>query len=203
MNRYLLRLQAIPRLAYHKLVNIRYWLIARNLAKAGRGFRIGKDSIVMGGQYIQIGDGFIAHSRTRLEAYDHYRGTHYQPKLVIGNNVSMGYDCHIGVIDAIEIADHVMLASKVYITDHFHGSTELEDLKIPPIERALFSKGRVVIEENVWIGEGVVILPNVRVGKGAVVGANAVVTRDVPPYAIVAGVPAKIVRMHDTTEVAR
>lgn len=171
--------------------------VARRLALAGEHFRIGKDSIVIGGEYIRIGDGFIAHARTRLEAYGYYRGIHYSPRLVIGNNVSMGYDCHIGAINSIEIADNVMLASKVYITDHFHGNTGLEDLQVPPAERTLYSKGPVIIEENAWIGESAVILPNVRIGRGAVVGANAVVTRDVPQYSIVAGVPARVISRRD------
>lgn len=172
---------------------IRSRWFAGSFAFVGRNFRIGKDSVVIGGKYIHIGHEFIAHSRTRLEAYGFYRGIHYQPKLKIGDNVSMGYDCHIGIINSVEIGDNVMLASKVYITDHFHGNAEPESLFIPPSERVLFSKGPVVIEEDAWIGEAVVIMPNVRIGKGAVVGANAVVTRDVPRYSIVAGVPARVI----------
>ena len=60
--------------------------------------------------------------------------------------------------------------------------------------RAHRSSKRVTIGNDVWIGHGAVILPGVSIGTGAVIGANAVVTKDVPPYMIVAGVPAKILR---------
>jgi acetyltransferase-like isoleucine patch superfamily enzyme len=58
----------------------------------------------------------------------------------------------------------------------------------------VFSKGPVIIEDGVWIGEGACVLPGVRVGRFAIVGANAVVTRDVPPYTVVGGVPARPIR---------
>jgi acetyltransferase-like isoleucine patch superfamily enzyme len=85
----------------------------------------------------------------------------------------------------------------VFITDHYHGTTGADDLAIPPLERKLFFKGPVVIEENVWIGEGVAIMPDVTIGKGSVIGANAVVTKSVPPLSVVAGAPAKVIRTNN------
>ena len=55
---------------------------------------------------------------------------------------------------------------------------------------------------DVWIGDGAVVMPGVKIGTGAVVGANAVVTRDVPPYAVVAGLPAKILRYRFPAEIS-
>lgn len=55
-------------------------------------------------------------------------------------------------------------------------------------------KGSVIIEDDVWIGANSVVLPGVKIGKGAIVGAGAVVTKSVPPYAIVCGVPAKVIK---------
>ena len=52
----------------------------------------------------------------------------------------------------------------------------------------------MIIEDNVWIGEGVVIMPNVRIGRNAIVGANAVVTKDVPADCVVGGIPARVIR---------
>ena len=63
-----------------------------------------------------------------------------------------------------------------------------------PLKRPLVSKGGVVIGDNVWICDNVCILSGVTIGNGAVVAANAVVTHDVPPYTMVAGVPAKVIK---------
>lgn len=57
--------------------------------------------------------------------------------------------------------------------------------------------GDIVIEEDAWIGAGAIILPNIHIGEGAIVGAGSVVTKDVPAHAIVAGNPAKLIRMID------
>lgn len=63
------------------------------------------------------------------------------------------------------------------------------------------SKGSIIIEDDVWIGERALILSGVRIGKGAVVGAGSVVTKDVPPYAIVGGVPAKVIKYRFSEEI--
>jgi len=94
----------------------------------------------------------------------------------------------------VEIGNNVLIASKVYIADHSHGDTSLAHLSLPPVCRPLFSKGKVIIEDDVWIGEGAAILPGVVIGRGAIIGTNAVVTKDVDPYTVVGGVPARIIK---------
>lgn len=148
-----------------------------------------------GARYISIGDRFSAGRRNRIEAWEAYGSQRFEPRIVIGNNVAMNNDCHIGAIGRIEIGDNVLLASRVFITDHAHGNASgRDDLLLGPAQRPLCTKGSVVIGQDVWIGEGAVVLGGVRIGRGAVVGANAVVTRDVPPYAVVGGAPAKIIK---------
>jgi acetyltransferase-like isoleucine patch superfamily enzyme len=63
-----------------------------------------------------------------------------------------------------------------------------------PMMRPLISKGKVIIGDNVWIGEGAMILPNVHIGEGAIIAANSVVTKDIPAYSIAVGIPAKIIK---------
>ena len=63
-----------------------------------------------------------------------------------------------------------------------------------PLERNIVSKGEVNIGDNVWIGDKVTILPGVHIGDWAVIGANAVVVKDVRPYTVVGGNPAKIIK---------
>ena len=64
----------------------------------------------------------------------------------------------------------------------------------PPRSRTIYSKGPVIIGENVWIGENVCILPGVTIGKGTVIGAGAVVTKDIPPFSVAGGNPARIIK---------
>lgn len=65
------------------------------------------------------------------------------------------------------------------------------------------TKGDIVVEDDVWIGESALVLSGVRIGQGAVVAAGAVVTKDVPPYAIVGGVPAKVIKYRFTEEICK
>ncbi len=156
---------------------------------------VDRHSLVTNPQFISIGEGFNALHHLRLDAIDRYMGKAYTPSIVIGDNVSFNSDCHIGAIDRITIGNNVLLASRVYISDHFHGEISSEALAVIPILRDLYSKGPVVIGDNVWIGEGACILPGVTVGRNAIIGANAVVTKDVPENAVVGGIPAKIIKM--------
>jgi len=94
------------------------------------------------------------------------------------------------LLKKIIVGDNVLIASKVYITDHDHGSITKEDLLIHPAQRSLV----VYIDDDVWIGEGVIILKGVTIGKGAVIGAGSVVTKSVPSYSLILGVPAKVVK---------
>ena len=161
----------------------------------GRNSSIPKESIIKNPQYISIGDNFHSLYNLRIEAWDNYQKEHYQPEIVIGNDVCLNSDVHIGCIHKVHIGNGVLMASRIYISDHSHGEITKEALLLPPVQRQLISKGPVIIEDNVWLGEGVCIMPGVTVGKNAIVGANAVVTKDVPPNSVVAGIPARVIRI--------
>lgn len=140
--------------------------------------------------------------RCRIELYHSYSNQKFNPLLWIGANVSMENDCHIGVVDRVELHDGVMFGSRVFVSDHAHGDTDGSTMEMRPVQRPLYSKGPVIIERNAWIGEGAAIMPGVRIGEGAIVGANAVVTRDVPPKTIVGGAPARIIKTIPSAEPA-
>ncbi|MBI5750778.1 MAG: acyltransferase [Hydrogenophilales bacterium] len=84
-----------------------------------------------------------------------------------------------------------MIAQAVTIRDTDHG---FDDVSIPMKSQGINTRP-VKIEDDVWIGHGAIILRGVTIGAGAVVAAGALVNKDVPPYAIVGGVPAKVIRM--------
>lgn len=150
---------------------------------------------IAGGQYIELGDGVVLAKDCRLEAIDEWRGERLSPRMVLGNNVILNPLCHIGCINEISIGDHTTIAQRTYITDHLHGESVYEQMQLPPRHRPLYSKGKVVIGECVSIGENCAILPGVTIGSHSIIGANSVVTKDVPPYSIVAGVPAKVLKI--------
>jgi acetyltransferase-like isoleucine patch superfamily enzyme len=147
-----------------------------------------------GGKYIKIGKNFHASYRLRIEAWDRYKDTSFTPSILIGDNVSFSDNCHIGAINLIQIGNNVLFGSNVYVTDHFHGTSNSSDINVHPLERDLFSKGSVIIEDDVWIGDGVCIMPDVKIGRSCIVGANSVVTKSFPSNCVIAGVPAKIIK---------
>ncbi|WPO79525.1 acyltransferase [Flavobacterium sp. KACC 22761] len=167
---------------------------SKQFNQIGKNFFIMKPFYLHGEKYISIGENFNCGLRFRLEAIDEYSGLKFNPKIVIGDNVRINHDCHVGAINQITIGNGVLLASKVFITDHYHGKIDTDSILCSPFERPLYSKGPVEIKDNVWIGEGVVILPNVTIGQNTIIGANAVVTKSIPPNSVVGGNPAKIIK---------
>lgn len=151
---------------------------------------------VRGRARMRIGPRFTTGVGLRLDAW----GDAPEPCLIIGRDVEVNDHVHIGAIERVQIGDNVLIASRVYISDHDHGVYDRPDPAsapdAPPGKRPVVSRP-VVIEDNVWIGEQVCILSGVTIGKGAIVGAGSVVIRDVPPASIVVGNPARCVRRFD------
>ncbi|MGD0200502.1 MAG: acyltransferase [Bryobacteraceae bacterium] len=108
-------------------------------------------------------------------------------QVAIGDDVSFGAYLHIWGMGGVTIGNRVMIGSHVAITSLTHDYTAAA-MKGTSIARP------IVIEDDVWLGTHCVILPGVCVGRGAVVAAGAVVTEDVPPYTVVAGVPARLLK---------
>lgn len=156
-------------------------------------------SNLLGAKYISIGKKCYIASGVQLTAWDSYREQTFIPEIVLGDNCSIGEDSHITAINSIRLGNNVRMGKKILITDNAHGASELCLLDIAPNHRPLISKGSVIIEDNVWIGEKSSIMPGVHIGKGVIVAANSVVTKDIPPYCIVAGVPAKIIKEFRTS----
>jgi acetyltransferase-like isoleucine patch superfamily enzyme len=167
------------------------WMAAQ-LQSVGNNFSIQAPCYLTGSRYIRVGNDFSSGKRLRLEAIFEHHNVLYSPEIIIGNNVRMEEDCHIGCIHKIEIGNNVLIAGKACIIDHFHGKTDCASLLTAPRERPLFSKGEVKIGHNVWIGEGVTILPGVTIGDNSIIGAGAVVTKSFPDHSIVVGNPAKL-----------
>lgn len=166
-----------------------------SFGKVGSNFKIEYPFYIIGSENIFIGDNFTSRKGIKLRAFTQFNDQSFSPAIKIGNDVSFETDCHIGCINYISIGDNCLIASGVFISDHMHGQEDYSDYEIPPLKRKLTSKGPVIIEDNVWIGERAVILSGVKIGRNSIIGANAVVLNDIPPMSIAAGVPAKIIKV--------
>lgn len=192
------------RFARH-LVSSRDYVYQESLRKQFRkaeGVRFGQNVFIHDSQCISIGSGTGFGDWLFLTAWDSFRCIvdgkkeiqHFTPQLTIGEECHFGAFNHITCINRVQIGNRLLTGKWVTITDNSHGDTNKETLQIDPIKRPLYSKGPVVIGDDVWIGDKATILSGVTIGDGAVIAANAVVTMDVPAYSVVGGNPAKIIK---------
>jgi maltose O-acetyltransferase len=110
------------------------------------------------------------------------------PNIVIGENSELGTRCMIH--GNVEIGDHVIMGPdvKIYARNHIHSSLEV------PIQKQGKEYLKTIVGDDVWIAANVVITAGVKVGNHSIIAAGSVVTKDVPDYAIVGGVPAKLIK---------
>ncbi len=112
-----------------------------------------------------------------------------------GNNVYLGENSGIGmncsVLGPCKIGKNVMMGTNVDIITRNH---KFDRTDIPMIEQGFSDYEEVVIDDDVWIGNKVIILPGVHIGKSSIIAAGAVVTKDIEPYSIAGGVPAKLIK---------
>ena len=108
--------------------------------------------------------------------------------VIIGDHTRIGL--HNTIIGPVIIGSHVNLAQGITITALNHNFDDSEKR----IDQQGISTKEVVLEDDIWVGANAVILPGVTIGKHAVVAAGAIVTKDVPPHSLVAGVPAKVIK---------
>ena len=118
-----------------------------------------------------------------------------KPQIIVGNGTNIGQNCHITAINRIEIRSIKEFNRKRM--NNLEGSELSKEMKSDPNTRILVSKGPVIIEDNVWIGDKATICPNVRIGEGSIIGANTVVTKSIPSYSVAVGNPARIIKSFD------
>lgn len=151
---------------------------------------------IRGRSKIFWGKGLTTGVGLRLDAF----GDKWVKCIFIGDRVQINDYVHIGAVEHISIGNDVLIASRVFITDHNHGAFDTSCPEfgpdIPPVLRPLVSKP-VKIGDRVWIGENVSILAGVKIGAGSVIGAGAVVVSDIPSDSLAVGNPAKVIKTFD------
>lgn len=133
---------------------------------------------------IKIGDGVIISRNCVIQGKT--------GSVVLQERVDIGCNCVLSSVSGITIGASTLIAGNCYIGGgrYFH-----EKLDLPIMDQGGYSRGPIIIGENSWIGAGATILDGVTVGKGAIIGAGSVVSKNVPDYAVVAGIPAKVLRL--------
>lgn len=117
------------------------------------------------------------------------RNAYFTPGLTIGDNSGVGINCEI--YGPVSIGKHVMMGPEVVVYTSGHSFDRTD---IPMMEQGSTKVQPVTIGNDVWIGRRVMIMPGVNIGDGCVIGAGAVVTKDIPPYSVVGGVPARVIK---------
>ncbi len=167
-----------------------YSFVHKNeFASIGKKSYFLKPLFLSGTEHIEMGEDVGVWHNARVEVLDRWNQQMFTPKLEIGNHVKIGQNLHLTCAQSVVIEKDALLAPRVMITDIDHLTA---DIALPVLEQNLVTNP-VRICEGAFIGINATIMPGVTIGKHAVVGANAVVTKDVPDYATVAGSPAKII----------
>jgi len=153
----------------------------------GRGLelQIGKRGRIEFGRFVWVGD------RTKLRCHE--------GEISIGAKTVLGQECTISAYRHVRIGEQCVIADRAMFIDFDHGVVDVER----PIRQQGIYMRDVNVGSNVWIGYNACILRGVSVGDNAVIGANAVVTKNVPANAVVAGVPARVIRMRDAPRTLR
>ena len=150
--------------------------------------RLANPAMLTGCRGIEIGKGVCIREGARIEVVKD------GGKIEIGDGTSIQLGFHCGAAKYVRIGRDVLIAGRVYISDHDH---VFHHRDLPPRKCKELAVAPVDIGDGVWLGEGCVVLKGVSLGRRAVVGANAVVTKSVPDGCVVGGVPAKIIRRID------
>ncbi|MHB1468912.1 MAG: acyltransferase [Solirubrobacteraceae bacterium] len=140
---------------------------------------IGREAKLKIGRWAWIGDG----SKIRV----------HEGEVEIGAKTVMGQECTISAYESVKIGRECIIADRVMLIDFDHGMVEVER----PIRVQGIYKRDVAVGHNVWMGYGACVLRGVSVGENSVIGSCSVLTGDVPPNAVVGGVPARVIRMRE------
>lgn len=142
---------------------------------------------VQGFKYFEIGQKVSIDSYSRIDVY---KTNDCAPKLTIGNNVMISFNCTLLITSNLFIGENTTIASKVLITTENHGTNPI---KGNYCHQELSSKD-VHIGRNCWLGESVIVLPGVNIGDFSIIGAGSIVTHNIPNYSMAVGNPAKVIK---------
>lgn len=182
------------------------------LGKCGKGVTFGQNVTLRHPQKIKIGDNVVIDDNCMLDA----KGTDNEGitignnvfigrntilsckngDIILKNNVNIGFNSYIFSANKVEIGEYGLIAAYCYLIG---GNHDYDDSDKPILEQGRTSYG-ITLEENIWFGAGVKVQDGVTIGKNSIIGTSAVVTKDIPPYSIAAGIPARVIKKRKKEE---
>jgi acetyltransferase-like isoleucine patch superfamily enzyme len=191
----------------------RKWFYRRLFKKVGKGVILGKGLVLRHPKRIMLGDRVAIDDYALLDASGTgkegmiladdviiSRNCVIQGKtgpVVIGKKTDMGCNTVVSSVSGVFIGESVLISGNCYIGGARYRSDRIDT---PMMKQGVYSKGPIVIGDDVLLGAGVIVLDGVRIGKGSILGAGTVVTKDLPDYAVAVGVPATVVQMRNRSE---
>jgi len=183
-----MKLKKFARHLYYKFIQIRFGLKIEN------GTRIGLNNRISGAKYFRIGKEVSIGNHCWMVCIDSYRNQLFKPSITISDQVSIGSFACITCIDSISIGHGCLISEYFYVSDHYHGYNPDGGLLV---NQDLETKGKVKIGDNVFIGYRVSIMSGVVIGNYCVIGSHSVVNKNFPDYSMIAGAPAKLIKIYD------
>jgi acetyltransferase-like isoleucine patch superfamily enzyme len=145
---------------------------------------------------IKIGERCRISGQSTLSGRTVPRTDDQQPRLIIGNNVDIGWQTTIAVGTLVEIGDNVRIAGRAFFAGYPGHPTNAADRAEgkPDLDS---QTGDIILEDDVWLATGVSVMAGVRIGKGTIIAAESVVTHDLPAGVLAGGIPAKVIKKLD------
>ena len=169
--------------------------LSRVRERPRRLFLYGGIPLVLGPLDIRIGEDCRISGQTTLSG----RASGGAPRLAIGRNCDIGWQTTIAVGTRVLLGDNVRIAGRAFLAGYPGHPLDAAD-RAAGLPEADAQCGDIVLENDVWLATGVTVSAGVRIGRGTVVAAGSVVTRDLPPFVLAGGVPARVLRALEPKE---
>jgi acetyltransferase-like isoleucine patch superfamily enzyme len=195
-------IRTIRFLSRNGMLNLKYgrllgrYLRRRFFTAAGRRWRTNGLLFLGRGLEVQIAPGAEVEFGRFVWLGDGTKVRCHEGLVEIGEKTVVGQECTISAYQRVRIGQQCVIADRAMFIDFDHGVVEVER----PIRSQGIYKRDVIVGSNVWIGYGACVLRGVSVGDNSIVGTNSVVTKDVPANAVVAGIPARVIRMREAPQ---